>query len=165
MEEAQEKIPMKYLSPVKGHMVARFGKDQGRAFIGVSLRIKRNSEGVVLSRKVVFHEDRVIAIPESEFNRYGKEYTRAIKSGGLKVRTEEEYNAYQERAAKEAKEVADKRKADKKKKAEQAAKKKDNADKSDSGLDGDGEAGPGKEGDGDPPKRRGRRKQQPGGTE
>ena len=142
-----ENIPMTYVSPVEGRMCPRFGKGEGRSFIGVTLRIKRNSAGVVLSRKVVCDPDRVIAIPTAEFNRYGKEYRRAFKDKSLTKRTAADYDAHQKQAGEGALKAKKERKAKQKEAAEAAS--------GDSGLDGDGDAGPGK--DDDTPKRRRRK--------
>jgi hypothetical protein len=147
-DKKPDKIPMKYFSCVKGRAFARPGKG-GRTFIGCSLRIKRNSQGKVLSRKWVFHTDRVVAIPAAEVAYFSRDYARAFKDESLERRTEGDYQAFlKEQEAENEKAVA-------KRKLKRKAK----------GVDGEGDAGPGNEGDdGEPVKRRGRRKQ-PGGTE
>jgi hypothetical protein len=74
-------IKFKYFSCKAGHAVARFGTN---SFVG-SIRTKSGFK---------WNEAQVVAIPESEIIRYGREYKRVIKDGALIPRTEIDYKSW-----------------------------------------------------------------------
>lgn len=91
-------MKLKYFSSVKGHAVSRYGT---REFIGAT----RGKDGHV------WDTDAVTAIPEAEYYRYLREYTRAIKSKSLKKRTKADYDkAIKAQEDKTNKEVAERKK-------------------------------------------------------
>lgn len=74
-----------YVSSVEGCPVTRFGT---RTLIGAARRVK---EPTVID----YQPDVVVAITADEFNRYRREYQRALGNGSLKRRTIEEWQAQQ----------------------------------------------------------------------
>ena len=95
---AEKKIKFIYVSSVKGNYVRRFGTEQ---YIGAKLvpsgePVARSlaGESAEGSFYIEWDEKEITRIPETEFNLYGKEYRRLFKNGGLKKRTQKDYDAY-----------------------------------------------------------------------
>ena len=82
-----------YVSCVPGALVTRFGSLGGPNLRYIGARVGKG--------KVEFDRDVVVMIPMPEFNRFRKEYTRAIRDKNLKKRTRAAFEKY--RAAKTAK--------------------------------------------------------------
>ncbi len=97
----KKKPKFKYFSCVKGKVVPRFGT---ASYIGA----RRTHDGFE------FDEEKVVAIPEDEVTRYGREYRNALRvsHGGpcLKERTKAEFGAFLEKRAEQQKRAAEKAK-------------------------------------------------------
>lgn len=78
-----------YVSPVKGHMVQRFGAPPG-TYWGV----ERARGG-----ELAWEESRIFAIPLAEYQRFQSEYDGAVNDRGLKKRTATEYEAHEKSRA------------------------------------------------------------------
>ena len=99
METNPEKIKYRYFSSVQGHIVPRFGA-QGQ-YIGAKLipsgeEVARSLLGPSGQGSFLWGWDttKVVRISEKEFVLYGREYTRALKSGALVQRTAKDYDKY-----------------------------------------------------------------------
>jgi len=117
-----------FVSPVKGHLVSRFGTaraDHGPSIIGGSLEripekdpnkpisiVERGAGRWSVDPKVI------VALTHDEIAIYGREYSRAIKGGSLVRRTAAEFAEQQEQSAKAAKKA--RRAAEAQKKAAEA---------------------------------------------
>ncbi len=76
-----------YVSSVEGHAVTRFSSHKmGRRplLIGATRDHKDPT-------KITWDTSRIVPIPEGEYARFGREYNREIRAGGLKKRSAEEY--------------------------------------------------------------------------
>ncbi len=105
--------------------VSRFGTGIAGVRANTLLGARRDVDN---PRKVHYEPDHVIAIPEAEFNRYMREYNRALKTGDLIRRSKEEFEAAKskrEEAEKKAaaETLAAKKKAIEDRKAKQKAEK------------------------------------------
>lgn len=100
------KAPMKfiYVSSVEGKLVTRYGSlEVGRVqYIGASF------DGV---SKVTWDTKAVTAIPESEWNKFQREYKQAVANKELTLRTEEDFAAYRKKREADEKKAADAAKA------------------------------------------------------
>lgn len=74
-------IKFKYFSCKKGHVVPRFGTS---SYIGTTRQVGG----------FTWDESKIVAIPESEFTKYLREYRRAIKDGALIKRKESDYESW-----------------------------------------------------------------------
>lgn len=75
-----------YVSAVKGRLVTRFPTLQAPApqYVGATRH----------GKKITWDEDAVVAIPQSEWSKYRREYRKAIATGSLKERTLAEFEAW-----------------------------------------------------------------------
>lgn len=86
-----------FVSSIEGKLVRRYGTP---VQIG-AVRECENPDEPNLSRqrwRYRWQTDQVVAIPEDEFNRYRREYTRALATGALTKRTEAEWRKQNEAA-------------------------------------------------------------------
>lgn len=74
-----------YVRSVEGHLVERFATcgTSSPVYIGAT----RGATGPV------WRTDAIVAIPRAEFNRYRREYTRALSDGSIKLVSDEERRA------------------------------------------------------------------------
>jgi len=100
-----EKHPfVKFVSGVKGRLVSRYGS--ARAKLGPSI-IGGVKEPMALpdhgkptsflargAAPVSIDESIIVALTEDEWNAYRREYTRALRDGSLRERSEEDYWAW-----------------------------------------------------------------------
>lgn len=105
--------------------VSRFGTGIAGVRANTLIGARRDVDN---PRTVHYEPDHVIAIPEAEFNRYMREYNRALKTGDLIRRSKEEFEAAKskrEEAEKKAaaETLAAKKKAIEDRKAKQKAEK------------------------------------------
>ncbi len=97
-----DQIEMRYFSSVKGRAVPRHGSD---AFIGC-----RKVKG----KGFEWDTDKVVAVPLSDFQRYGRDYSNNLRRGDLEERSKKDYDADQERIEKEVTAAAEKLRGKKK---------------------------------------------------
>lgn len=94
-----------YVSPVKGHLVTRYGTG---TYIGAtrSIVVHKPAPGEPIpivprnESEVAWNESEVVAIPEPEWMAHIKEYTRCLTAKALTKRTEADYKAWCEAQAK-----------------------------------------------------------------
>ena len=103
-----------FVSSVQGKLVTRFPslRQPVAQYIGATRK----------GKKIEWNPEAVVAIPLQEWNRYRREYKRALEDGALKKRDEAAHKAWlqkQKQADEEAKTKADKAKQE----ADEAAKK------------------------------------------
>lgn len=120
-------MDFRYFSSVEGRAFRRPVAD---ALLGCTIKIERNKDGIVTSRKHVWDTKKVVAVPVSEIIADLKTWTKAIKAGDITEVDEEtakkSVKAAEkavEKAAKEAKAAAEAKAAEAKAaEAEKAAK-------------------------------------------
>jgi len=90
-----------YVSAIEGHLVTRFPSlaQPVAQYIGATRQ----------GKKIVWSPDQVVAIPDQEWRKYRREYRRAVADGSLKMRTKEDFDAWQ--AKRKAADEADQKKA------------------------------------------------------
>lgn len=103
-----------FVSSVQGKLVTRFPslRQPVAQYIGATRK----------GKEIVWNPEAVVAIPMQEWNRYRREYKRALEQGSLKRRTEAEHKAWlqkQQKADEAVKQEAEKAKRE----AEAEAKK------------------------------------------
>lgn len=88
-----------FVSPVEGHLVARYGSSsptRSNELLGAA----RDPE----TGAIRWFTDQVFALSAGEVEAFGREYRRAIASGALEERTEDDYLAFVETPASPAEE-------------------------------------------------------------
>lgn len=119
-----------YVSSVEGKIVTRFPSlhQPVAQYVGARRVLpKRNPREKPGLRKetrpkIVWNTEEVVVIPFVEWNKYRREYRRAVADGALKIRTKEDHEKWlskREEDSKKAKEAADKAAAEAKATAEQ----------------------------------------------
>lgn len=76
-----------YVSSVEGRVVPRFSTvrlGKPPVLIGATRDHKDPT-------KIIWDTERIIGIPEAEYARFGREYNRELRGGGLRLRSEKEY--------------------------------------------------------------------------
>lgn len=91
-----------FVSSVKGKLVTRFPslRQPVAQYIGATRK----------GKEIVWNPEAVVAIPLQEWNKYRREYRRALEQGSLKKRTEADHKAWlqkQKQADEEAKRKAE----------------------------------------------------------
>ena len=99
MKRDPEEIKYRYFSPVKGHLVPRYGAPNQH----IGARLEPSGEKTARSLLgesgqgsfvIVWNTKHVERISVEEFTMYGREYTRAITDGSLKERKQKDYDNY-----------------------------------------------------------------------
>src|SRR5262249_17920724 len=83
-----QEIKFRYYSPCEGRAVARFGTPLHIGATRTALGYQIDPEAVV-------------AIPETEFIQFSKDYTDAVRNGDLKESNKEAFDAYQQKRVRE----------------------------------------------------------------
>lgn len=105
-----------FVTPVEGHMVARYGS---RSYIGCIKKVvepQTQAEREAIARKqpwarttyeLQWDADTIVPIPRAEAERYRKEYERALRDGALKEHERADWETQVKARKAKAKEVAD----------------------------------------------------------
>ena len=80
-----------YVSSVAGAAVARFSLVTRRAGLGEMIGATRSREDPT---RIVWDEEAITLIPGAEYQRYLREYNRALREKSLRRRTKAEFDAY-----------------------------------------------------------------------
>jgi len=110
-----------FVSSVAGKLVRRYGT---AVHIGARAEVLNPQEEDPSRHryKYRYQTSDIVAIPEAEFARYRREYTRALSDGSLRKRSAQEWQAQIDEATRASEEAA-KSKAEKKKKTEAESQK------------------------------------------
>jgi hypothetical protein len=91
-----------YVSAVKGHLVTRFPTVRGALqYIGATRT----------GKVIEWNEKAVVAIPTAEWNRYRREYERAVRQGAIVLKTKVDHAEWLKARAAADEEIAAKAKA------------------------------------------------------